>query len=95
MVNKVKVVVVPFHALPCSCREFTVNGIDADVDDFGRTDDCNPGIAEQYGCGDRQFLPKYATDAVLAKYGITLLQYAEICELLKDKLAVGMCGWCV
>jgi hypothetical protein len=90
-----KVVVIPYHALPCSCETFTINGERADKDDFGSTCDMDPDNAPEYGCGNRLFIPKMPTDEVLAKYFINLKEYAEICEKLKDMLAVGECGWCI
>jgi hypothetical protein len=93
--KKFDVVVIPYHALPCSCETFTINGTRADKDDFGSTCDMNSENAPDYGCGNRQFVPQMPTDEVLEKYGINLKEYAEICEKLKDMLDVGECGWCV
>ena len=93
--RKFDVVVIPYHALPCSCETFTINGIDADTSDFGSTFDMDSENAEQYGCGDRQFVPQMPTDEVLKKYKINLKEYAEICDKLQDVLAVGSCGWCI
>jgi hypothetical protein len=90
-----KVVVIPYHALPCSCETFTINGMDADKDDFGSSCDMDPDNAEQYGCGNRIFIPQMPTDEVLEKYSINLREYAEICAKLQDMLAVGTCGWCI
>lgn len=93
--KKFDVVVVPYHALPCSCETFIINGKRADVDDFGSTVDMDSEHAEQYACGDRQFVPQMPTDEVLEKYGINLKEYAEICNKLQCALAVGTCGWCI
>jgi hypothetical protein len=93
--RKFKVVINPYDALPCACAVFTINGIDADSDDFGNSQDTNPAIAEPYGCGNSQFMPKLPTDKVLKKYKINLAQYAEICDKLQTALNVGACGWCV
>jgi hypothetical protein len=46
--RKLDIVVVPYHALPCSCETFTINGERADKDDFGSTEDMSPESAEQY-----------------------------------------------
>jgi len=94
MERKFDVVVIPYHALPCSCETFTINGQDADSSDFGSTVDMDPENAPDYGCGNRIFVPQMPTEEVLEKYSITLKEYAEICEKLKDMLAVGECGWC-
>lgn len=84
-----------YHALPCECEIFVINNVDADVDDFGSVDDLNTDEAEDYGCGDMQFVPKMPTDEVLAKYSINLKDYSEICKMLSKELSVGSCGWCV
>lgn len=90
-----KVVIETYDALPCSCETFTINGIDADKDDFGSTVDMDSENAEEYACGDRQFVPQMPTDEVLEKYSINLKEYAEICDKLQCALAVGSCGWCI
>lgn len=77
--------------LPCSLEIFRINGIDADVDDFGeriRGGDCFENTCSQ------KFEHKLPTDEVLAKYGITLSEYSEVCEELSDKLRVIGCGMC-
>ena len=84
-----------YSSLPCSCEFFTINGLDAIIDDFGSVEDLRPDIAEPYGCGDRQFVPKMPTDEVLKKYSINLKDYSDICDILSEKLAVGGCGWCI
>lgn len=33
-----ELIIEPCNGMPCSLKEFTVNGIDADTDDFGYTD---------------------------------------------------------
>jgi len=90
-----EIVIEIYHSLPCSCEVFTINGIDADENDFGSTHDMDPDSAEEYGCGDRQFVPDMPTDEVLKKYSITLKEYKEICCELQNCLNVGSCGWCI
>lgn len=92
---KLDVVIIPFDSLPCSCEKFTINGMDADVSDFGSTVDMDEENAEEYGCGDRQFVPQMPTNKVLNKYEIDVDEYAEICDKLQCALAVGSCGWCI
>lgn len=77
----------------CSLSTFTINGIDAEVEDFGRQHDADPDHAEDYCCGDMRFFPKPATQSVLDKYNINITEYNEICEKL-DCLSFGSCGWC-
>ena len=38
----------PYSALPCELEVFRINGIKADIDDFGNNYDANPEIADEY-----------------------------------------------
>ena len=78
----------------CYLKEFVVNGIEADEEDFGRHYDHDTDGAEDYCCGNMQFDPNPCSDEVLQKYGITEDEYHEVCDLLYDKLSWGCCGWC-
>jgi hypothetical protein len=78
----------------CAISTFVINGIDADSSDFGDHGDRSPETAEDYCCGNMQFIRSPSTPAVLAKYGITEDEYAEICEKLETGLSFGRCGWC-
>ena len=82
------------HAL-CYLPVFTINGIDADYEDFGRKYDRSPDTAEDYGCGDMQFTRVPPTPEVLAKYGISEVEYALVAGQLEEGLSFGACGWCV
>lgn len=90
-----ELIIKPYHGLPCSLREFTINGKDADSTDFGDVWDHDTANAEPYGCGNMYFEPKNPTKEVLNKYNITKEEYYNICNELEDKLHVGGCGWCV
>ena len=79
----------------CSCKQFQVNGIDAEKEDFGEQFDASPEDAEDYGCGNMVFERRAPTDEVLTKYGITEQQYNEIASKLEEGLSFGSCGWCV
>lgn len=83
-----------FDAL-CATVRFTINGIEADPDDFGEKYDRSPDTAEDYGCGDMQFTPIAFTEEVLSKYQITEAEYAFVAQQLQDGLSFGSCGWCV
>lgn len=83
-----------YHSL-CATSTFKVNNIHADASDFGYMHDEDPENAEDYGCGNMQFVPKPASVSVLAKYNISLDDYNTICARLKDGLSFGSCGWCV
>lgn len=90
-----KLVTIPYDALPCSLKEFTINGIDAAKDDFGETIFESDGF---YGCANNYF--KGNTNLshvkkVCDKYNISCEEYLEIVEQLEDVLYVGSCGWCV
>lgn len=78
----------------CALEKFEINGIKADDSDFGDTEDIDEDNAEEYGCGDMQFIPKPPTQEVLDKYKINKADYNKICEEL-DCLSFGECGWCV
>lgn len=84
-----------YRALPCHTSVFKINNIDADYCDFGSMD--NGGCIE-YECQNMRFIPEYRSkekrDAAVKKYGITVEEYLEICNILEDKLYVGACGWC-
>lgn len=90
-----ELVIKPFHSLPCHLEVFTINGKDADKDDFGVIFDHNEEIREPYGCGDMYFDSKPPTEEVLNLYDITEEEYYNICNELELKLCVGSCGWCV
>lgn len=77
--------------LPCSCKEFTINGKSASPSDFGTSESGgDPGQGNCYS----KFVHGYPTEEVLQKYGITLNEFREICEKLEDELYIGSCGLC-
>ena len=92
-----ELVIEPFGALPCVLKIFTINGKDANSDDFGSTfdhkEDCNDEIVA-YGCCNMYFEPNPPAREVLHKYNITEEEYYKICNELEDKLYVGHCEWC-
>lgn len=79
----------------CELDNFIINGVEADYYDFGEKYDHNPEEAEDYGCGNMKFISKPSTSKILEKYKITVEEYNEICNELKDKLSFGYCGWCI
>lgn len=90
-----KLVTIPYGSLPCSLKEFTINGIDADKDDFGETIYTSDGF---YGCMDNHFEGNTELSHIKEacnKYNITCEEYLEIVEHLENVLDVGRCGWCV
>jgi len=79
----------------CATSEFTINGIDASIDDFGEKYDRDCDNAPDYGCGDMRFTRIDSTTDVLNKYDITELEFSDICEKLEEWLSFGNCGWCI
>lgn len=83
------------YALPCRAEVFTINGKNAEQNDFGDMYDHHAQDAEPYACADMRFDPKPPTKEVLNRYNITDKEYYEICNELECELCVGRCGWCV
>lgn len=90
-----------YKTFPCVASKFKINGIEAFVDDFGVVHDVGDGFECEYedivkwGCIDLQFDRKDLTTEVLNLYKINKKEYDEVCDLLTEKLNIGMCGWCV
>lgn len=77
---------------PCTTKIFTINGIDADPDDFGE-------VTKHVGhfcCEYREFsgFEEPPTD-VLEKYHITKEEFFEVCDELRDMLTITDCGRCL
>ena len=86
----------PFNSLPCRPRVFTINGINANTDYFGHSEDTNRDIAEPYGCGCSEFVPNDDDmSAAMEMYGISADEFHEIQDMLVDKLSVGYCVCCI
>lgn len=88
-----KLEIIPYNCL-CELRLFTINGKNADYEDFVTKYDHDEENAPDYGCGDMRCDEKEPTLEVLAKYGITLVDYREIVDRLSNALDFGCCGWC-
>ena len=81
-----------------------------DKEDFGESIDSDDDIwfgcndeESIYGCSNRVFkrydkskddYPKEIIEKAKEKYGLTDLEYDEVCLLLEEALTVGECGWC-
>lgn len=89
-----KLVVKQFKSLPCRLEVFTINGNDANYDDFGNMHDHDTKSIEPYTCVDMYFEPKHSTKEVLEKYNITEKEYDTICYELEGELHVGSCECC-
>lgn len=89
-----KVEIEVYGAL-CGLSTFKINGIEADEEEFVSKYDHNPDVAAPYGCGDMRADIVPATDEVLEKYGISLVEYMAIAQQVSAKVSFGSCGWCV
>ena len=88
--NNIKSYCALCELLPCK-----INGVDLDYHDFGEKYDTEPEEAEEYGCGNMQFIPfNEVKQETLVKYNITENEYRKIQDKL-DCLSFGGCGWCV
>jgi hypothetical protein len=81
-----------------------------DKEDFGESIDSDDDIwfgrdseESPYGCSNRVFkrydkskedYPKEIIEKAKEKYGLTDLEYDEVCLLLEEALTVVECGWC-
>ena len=80
-----------FDRLPCEAETFIINGINADVDDFGEvTIEHGEG---RYSCYI-DFESKHSTEEVLSKYNIDGTEYEEIQDKLNN-VFFGSCGCCI
>lgn len=79
----------------CALEEFTINGVEADYEDFGIKKDIDSNNAEPYCSGNMQFIPYDNPDSnTLKKYCITEDEWIIIAHKLKKALSFGSCGWC-
>lgn len=89
-----ELVIKPFHELPCRLEVFTINGKNAEQNDFGKTFDVYYESGKRHTCFAMHFAPVYPTYKVLDKYNITEEEYCVICNKLERELLVGRCRWC-
>lgn len=78
----------------CYCPIFTIKGQKAAEDDFGEGEDIDFANKPKYGCGNKVFVVKHATQTILDKYGITVDEYNEIASVLEEGLSFGHCRLC-
>lgn len=86
------IVVEPCEYFPCSLEVFTVNGVNADFEDFGYMgdyEDCYKSCCNKVFMVDESLCP-----TTTKKYGITESQFYEIASILEDKLISGECNLC-
>ena len=77
--------------LPCELETFKINGIEAEIEDFGETE--RSGSCMNSTCS-QTFKFKLPTEEVLERYHINLKEYSEICDRLEDELYIPGCGMC-
>jgi hypothetical protein len=90
--QELNVVIQPYSCLPCALKVFTINGQDADTDDFG--EGRSSGDCMNSGCHHEFKANSNPDKAVLRKYGITPRQFEDIGAKLEDALYVSHCGLC-
>ena len=72
----------------------TIKGKEAVEYDFGEGDDIDFDNRPEYGCGNKVFVVKPATQKILDKYGISVDEYNEIASVLQEGLTFGRCALC-
>lgn len=78
-----------YETMPCELQTFRINGIDAELEDFGMV------VKEEfdgYECIDIRF--EETNQPPLGKYGLTYEDYDEICQVLSSTFKIGRCDWC-
>lgn len=83
-----------FYGALCETKTFKINNVKASYDDFGEKFDHSPENAPDYCCGDMRFDSKPPLPEVLDRYHISINEYDDICEKLREGLSFGSCGWC-
>jgi hypothetical protein len=78
-------------AMPCRPEVFKINGVNAELEDFGSIEKEQGGW---YSCKNIRFQHKLPTTAVLQKYRISLEQYAEVVRELERRLDLHSCSMC-
>ena len=78
----------------CATECFVINGVEADLSDFGALKDMAPNPDEPYCCGDMRFVPCLPTREATRKYGISAENFERISEVLKGALSFGKCCYC-
>lgn len=80
---------------PCHLEVFTINGIDANKDDFGYLDSyC--GECEDYCCSNRRFIIDESNkEKVMWKYHLTEAEYDMVCSKLETECYIYACGYCI
>ena len=100
----VNITIKPYHSLPCGLMLFKINGMNANKEDFGNSEDDRSYIdfdkydldTINYGCCNMRFIPdEKLKDSAMKKYGLSEEDYEAVIDELECKLCVGKCDWCV
>lgn len=85
-----------FYRCFCSTSKFIINGVVADIEDFGHQEDMGryDDDREDYCCKNMQFIIKRYGEDIREKYNITEEEYYDIAFKLKDNLSFGYCILC-
>ena len=78
-----------YETMPCELQTFRINGVDAELEDFGMV------VKDDFGgyeCTDLSF--EEGGQPPLKKYNLTYNDYVEICRVLSDIFNIGSCDWC-
>lgn len=86
--------VKPYAYSPCTLEIFTINGQEADAEDFGHLD----GYRSEYKsrtCICRHFIVEEdKKEEAMKKYHLTEEEYEEVCEELKEEYYIKGCNTC-
>ena len=77
----------------CKLKEFEINGIEADISNFGKFNE-EFAEKEERSCIDRQFVPMSFGMTAKLKYNINAEDYLVVCAALKELLSFGNCSNC-
>lgn len=94
--GNVTVDIVRSNSEVCLILEMKINGVPAQLYEFGTMKDVSPETAPPCGCGDRSFIPhqmKY-NENTLKKYGLKAEDSDDLRNLLIKELHIGQCKRC-
>lgn len=90
-----EVVIKRYKYLPCHLEVFTINGINADREDFGYLDGCC-GEYEDYSCSNCVFvIDESKKEEAMLKYHLTEVEYDMVCSELRSECYIDECGYCI
>lgn len=78
----------------CAIKDFSINGVKAQVFDFGYKADLMPESRSVHECGEMAFIFNEPTEEVLTKYSITRANFNTICTQLSHGIHHTHCTNC-